>query len=243
VFRGQRFGPGNRPPGAGSLHRFGRAGAHETPFALGAQKRWRVPQRTWGERSALQAALELAAQVGHGGSVSGAARVGAWLGAVIAMAIAAGAALVRAEPVAVVDGQPVAVVADQLVVDLHKGTAVMTGNVRVQRGELELRCDRVDARYNDAPNITWAKATGNVSADWKGTHAKAKEAELFLTRRLLVLRGGVKLARGGAWIEAREAQVDFGSGKLTLEQVAGSILVPSALPAVSSQPRGADSQP
>jgi lipopolysaccharide transport protein LptA len=167
------------------------------------------------------------------------ARVAAALGVVSALAITG--AWVRAEPLAVVDGEPVGVSADQLVVDLNKGTAVMTGNVRVQRGELLVRCDRVEARYDEAPHVTWAHASGNVVASWKGVQARAKEAELHLKRRVLELRGGVKMTRGGAWIEASGAAVDFGTGKVTLEKVSGSIPVPSAavpssVPVPSTQP-------
>jgi lipopolysaccharide export system protein LptA len=151
-----------------------------------------------------------------------------------ALSVLAVSTFSRAEPIAVLDGQPVGVSADQLVIDLNKATAVMKGNVRVQRGELVLRCDRVEARYDEAPNVTWAKATGNVVAEWKGVHARAPEAELHWKRRVLELRGGVKLARGGAWVEASEAQVDFATGKVTLEKVSGSIPVPSALPARAS---------
>jgi lipopolysaccharide transport protein LptA len=178
----------------------------------------------------------------HFGRVNRVIRMAVGGVSVIACTIAA-AAWVRAEPVAVVDGQPVGVSADQLVVDLNKGTAVMTGNVRVQRGELVIRCDRVDARYDGAPNVTWAHATGHVIADWKGISARANEAELILSRRVLELRGGVKLSRAGAWIEAREAQVDFVTGRLTLEKVSGSIPVPSAIPSSSVQARGADAMP
>jgi lipopolysaccharide export system protein LptA len=166
--------------------------------------------------------------------VSRVGKISLFLGCLIAFAGAA--AFVRAEPIAIVDGQPVNVSADKLVVDLNNGTAVMTGHVRVQRGDLVLRCNRVDARYDGAPNVTWAKATGDVVADWKGIHAKASEAELLLSRKALELRGGVKLARAGAWIEASEARVDFATGRLTLEKVSGSIPVPSAIPASSAAP-------
>ena len=158
-------------------------------------------------------------------------RIGLALGTVVAVAIAGAGAWVKAEPLAIVDGQPVGVSADQLVVDLNKGTAVMTGNVRVERGELVVRCDRLDARYDAAPHVTWAHASGHVVASWKGMQAKATEAELHMKRRVLELRGGVKLTRAGAWLEAASAQVDFGTGKVTLDKVSGSIPLPSSMPA------------
>jgi lipopolysaccharide transport protein LptA len=134
----------------------------------------------------------------------------------------------RAEPIAVVDGQPITVTAEHLAVDLHTGTAVLSGKVQLKRGQLAIQCDRVDARYDDAPNVTWARGSGEVTAELGDLRARASEAELLVRSRTLVLRGGVKLRRGGAWMEAREAQIDFGSGKITLEQVSGSIPVGSA---------------
>lgn len=170
-------------------------------------------------------------------------RIGVGLGVATLAALGAVAALVRAEPIAMVDGQPVGVTADHLVIDLNKASALMKGNVRVQRGDLVLRCDQVDARYDEAPNVTWAKATGNVVAEWKGVHARAPEAELHWRRRVLQLRGGVKIARGGAWVQATEATIDFGSGKVTLEKVSGSIPVPSSLPAGGPSARTSDASP
>lgn len=146
--------------------------------------------------------------------------------------------LVHADPLAVVDGEAVQVSADRLTIDVHKGTAVLEGNVRLQRGDLVVRCARVDARYDGAPNITWARATGDVRAQWKGMEAKSKEAELWVGRKVLELKGGVKLARGGAWMEARGAQVEFATGRVSLDQVSGSIPVPSA-----GMPRAADAMP
>jgi lipopolysaccharide export system protein LptA len=134
----------------------------------------------------------------------------------------------RAEPIAVVDGQPIMVTAEHLAVDVHAGTALLSGKVQLQRGQLTIRCDRVEARYDDAPNVTWARATGDVTAELGELHARAHEAELLVRSRTLVLRSGVKIRRGGAWMEAREAQIDFGTGRITLEQVTGSIPVGSA---------------
>lgn len=160
------------------------------------------------------------------------------MAALVAAAASAWIPRVQADPVAVVDGEAVQVSADRLTIDVHKGTAVLEGNVRLQRGELVVRCARVDARYDGAPHVTWARATGDVRAQWKGMEAKAKEAELWVGRKVMELKGGVKLARGGAWMDAREAQVDFGTGRVSLDQVSGSIPVPSAGP-----PRGADAMP
>jgi lipopolysaccharide transport protein LptA len=157
------------------------------------------------------------------------AAVGGLCGA--AAVLLAGAS--RAGPLAVVDGVPVSVSADQLVIDLNRGSAVLSGNVRLRRGELSVSCARLDARYDEAPNVTWARATGEVRADYRDLHAQARQAELVAGKRVLELRGEVRVWRGGAWIEASEARIELGSGRVTLEQVRGSFPIPSAAPAAS----------
>lgn len=182
-------------------------------------------------------ALEPGRAVGQGSRMGCAFRW--WAGfavAVSAAVLVAPASTVRAQPIAVFDGQPVSVSADRLLVDVHKGTAVLTGAVQLRRGELVVQCARVEARYDEAPNITWARATGQVTAQLNDVHARAQEAEIVLAKRVLELRGGVKLWRRGAWIEAQEAQVDLVSGRLTLEQVKGSIPVSSAFPRAAPDP-------
>ncbi len=148
--------------------------------------------------------------------------------ALVVAALLGAARLAGAQPIAVVEGQPIQVSAERLAVDVRKGTAVLSGKVRLRRGELLIQCERVDARYDEAPNVTWAHATGEVVAEMRDLKARAQEAELFASKRTLVLRGGVRLWRASAWIEAREAQVDLATGRLTLEQVTGSIPVGSA---------------
>jgi len=137
---------------------------------------------------------------------------------------------VRAEPVATVDGDPVSVEADRMDIDLKAGRTVLHGQVRIRRGDLSVQCDRVEAEYDDAPAIRWAKATGNVRASYRGLEAKAAEAELVLDRRVLTLRHGVRLRRGGAWMQAKEAAVDLKTNRVTLQKVRGRIPIPSALP-------------
>jgi lipopolysaccharide transport protein LptA len=132
---------------------------------------------------------------------------------------------VGAQPLAVVEGEPVSLDAQHLLVDLNKGTATLSGAVIVKRGELSVSCDSLEARYDAAPNIKWAKASGSVVATLKGLRAQAPEAELLLPEKTLRLRGGVRIMRGGGWIEAKEAQIEMASGKVTLEQVKGSIPV------------------
>lgn len=135
-----------------------------------------------------------------------------------------------AEPLATVDGEPVHVQAERLDIDLKAGRAVLSGDVRLQRGALEVVCGRLEARYDEAPAVRWARATGGVRATMRELSARASEAELALDRKELTLRGDVRVSRGGAWMRASEAVVDLKTNRVTLQQVRGAIPVPSALP-------------
>ncbi len=163
----------------------------------------------------------------QGGSVS---RKIIWTAAIV-MGLSAGGLLlvptVGAEPLATIDGKPVELEGDQLEVNLQTGRAILTGNVRIERRDLRVTCERVEARYDKAPAVRWAKATGGVRAKVGSFEARAQEAELQMDRGYLALRGDVTLRRGVAWMRAREAWVDLASKKVTLQQVRGRLTVSS----------------
>jgi lipopolysaccharide export system protein LptA len=152
----------------------------------------------------------------------------------IAMAVAAGSLLpggstpAHADPLAAVGGEAVELEAERLDVDVHSGTAVLTGHVSLVKGTLRVECPRIDVKYDEAPRVTWAKGSGGVKADIRGVHAEAPEVELDLGRHALELRGGVRLTRGLGWLNADRATIEIDSAKVTLKDVKGSI--PVALP-------------
>ena len=51
-----------------------------------------------------------------------------------------------------------------------------------------------------------------------------------MTKRVLDLRGGVKLTRGQGFLQAERATIDIISAKVTLTQVKGAIPVPPRVP-------------
>jgi lipopolysaccharide export system protein LptA len=134
----------------------------------------------------------------------------------------------RADPLAAVGGESVQLAADRLDVDVHAGSAVLTGHVSLVKGTLKVECPRIDVKYDEAPRVTWAKGSGGVTADIRGVHAEAPEVELDLARHSLELRGGVRLSRGQGWLNADRATIEIDSAKVTLKDVKGSI--PVALP-------------
>jgi lipopolysaccharide export system protein LptA len=139
--------------------------------------------------------------------------------------VIAGGNLAKADPLAVIAGETLDVKADQLEVDIEKGTAVLTGSVVATMGELEVACPRVDIRYDEAPKVRWARGTGGVRAKLKGIMANADAVEVDVPTRRVRLAGSVKLSRGKGWVEAESATIDIATRKVTLQEVKGSIPV------------------
>jgi lipopolysaccharide export system protein LptA len=123
-----------------------------------------------------------------------------------------------------------AVQADKLEIDVSGGEAILTGNVTLTKGDLKVSCPRIDLKFDSTPHVIWARGSGGVTADVRGVHAEAPEAELDLPKQVLDLRGGVRLARGQGWLQADQARIDIATGKVTATQVKGSIPVPPRKP-------------
>jgi lipopolysaccharide export system protein LptA len=137
-----------------------------------------------------------------------------------------GAPKALADPLLAVGGDTVLVQADSLDVDVSAGTAVLTGNVTLGKGDLHVSCPRIDLRFDTTPHVSWARGSGGVSADVRGVHAEAPEVEVDLSRQVLDLRGGVRLTRGQGWLQADHASIEIPTAHVTLTQVKGSIPVP-----------------
>ncbi len=131
-----------------------------------------------------------------------------------------------ADPLLDVGKGDVGVQADKLEIDVATGTAVLTGQVVLSKGDMAVRCPRVELKFDTSPHLNWAKGSGGVVADVRGVHGEAPEVELDLKKQILELRGGVKLSRGQGWIQADKATIELANGKVTATQVKGSIPVP-----------------
>lgn len=132
----------------------------------------------------------------------------------------------EADPILQVGGGDVRVEAEKLEVDVTAQTAVLTGNVLLAKGDLSVKCPRLDLRFDHAPHLSWAKGSGGVAADVRGVHAEAPEVELDLTKQVLELRGGVKLTRGQGFLQAESATIHLLTAKVTATQVKGQVPVP-----------------
>jgi lipopolysaccharide assembly outer membrane protein LptD (OstA) len=98
--------------------------------------------------------------------------------------------------------------------------------VLLAKGDLSVKCPRLDLKFDHAPHLSWAKGSGGVAADVRGVHAEAPEVELDLTKQVLELRGGVKLSRGQGFLQAESATINILTAKVTATQVKGQIPVP-----------------
>jgi lipopolysaccharide export system protein LptA len=131
-----------------------------------------------------------------------------------------------ADPLLDVGKGDVGVQADKLEIDVATGSALLTGQVVLSKGDMSVRCPRVELKFDTSPHLNWAKGSGGVVADVRGVHGEAPEVELDMKKQVLELRGGVKLSRGQGWIQADKATIELATGKVTATQVKGSIPVP-----------------
>jgi lipopolysaccharide export system protein LptA len=133
-----------------------------------------------------------------------------------------------ADTLAVVEGEALDISADRVEVDIERGTALLQGNVSTRLGELEVHCPTVEIRYDRSPRVSFARGTGGVSARLKGIDATANAVEFDAASRTVALHGSVRLSRGRGWVTAEHATVDIASGKVSLQEVKGSIPVDPA---------------
>jgi lipopolysaccharide export system protein LptA len=149
------------------------------------------------------------------------------------LALIAGPALpsrAEAGPLAVVAGETLDLRADSLEVDMARGTALLEGKVHASLGDLQVDCGKVEVRYDEAPNVRWARGTGGVNARARGFSATASAIEVDVGRRSVRLAGSVKLSRGKGWVTADSATIDLATRKIVLNDVEGSIPVKTPAP-------------
>ena len=149
------------------------------------------------------------------------------LAAVFGAFVAGPAVPAQAGPLAVVAGETLDVRADSLEVDMARGSALLEGKVHAELGDLQVDCAKVEVRYDEAPNVRWARGSGGISAKAKGFAATASTVEVDVARKSVRLQGSVKLSRGKGWVTADSATIDLSTRKVVLNDVEGSIPVPS----------------
>jgi lipopolysaccharide export system protein LptA len=124
-----------------------------------------------------------------------------------------------------VGGETLDISAEQLDVNINQGTATLKGNVRAIMGDLRVECPKVEMRYDEAPQVRWARCTGGVRASLKGIEATSSVMVLDTAARNIRLSGAVRLSRGRGWVQAENASIDIATQHVTLHEVKGSIPV------------------
>ncbi len=131
----------------------------------------------------------------------------------------------RAEPLVVLGGEMLDVSAQRLDVEIAKGQAILEGQVHIALGSFEAQCDRVDIKYDEAPQVRWARGSGNVRLSVKGIVATAQSMEVDVINKRAQLLGNVRLTRGRGWVAADKASIELVTNRVSLEDVKGSIPV------------------
>ena len=143
----------------------------------------------------------------------------------VGLCVPLGDGRLSAAPLLQIGGDVLDVSAKHLDVDLSKGQALLEGEVRITIGVLDVTCDRVDIQYDDAPTVQRARGSGNLRATIKGIIATADSLEVEVAERRAHLTGNVRGSRGKGWIQAERASIDLPSGRVSLDQIRGSIPV------------------
>lgn len=152
------------------------------------------------------------------------AALGLGLSSVLALSILAPHAHAKAE----VSKEAIDISAEELTLDVNAGTAEFSGKVSLRRGDLKVRCQKLEVRYDEGPSIVFAKGMGGVEAELRGIRAEAPEVEIDLSRNWLELRGGVRIAQGSGFLKAASGSIDLGTSKVKLTGIQGSIPVAAA---------------
>src|SRR5688572_22132360 len=90
---------------------------------------------------------------------------------------------------------------------------------------LDVKANKLELAYDEAPQVKWARGTGGVEARVQGVVARAAVVEVDVAKRKVDLSGGVRLTRGQGWVEAERASIDISTYRVSLHEVKGSIPV------------------
>lgn len=123
--------------------------------------------------------------------------------------------------------QPVSVSADNAALSENDRVVVLSGNVIVKQGEVQLTADKVTAYYvagaktakgsNVTGNIDRLIAEGNVIVTRPDETVKSATATYDMTKREIVMSGHVVAMRGGNIVRGERVVIDLGSQRVKLD--------------------------
>jgi len=134
--------------------------------------------------------------------------------------------------------QPVNYAADRIELQDRQKRVVLSGNVEIQQGDLQLNAARTTVAYSDEGSLRIQRinASGGVVVQRGGERASGAAAVYDLNRRVIVMSGNVSLRRNGDTLDGGRLTIDLNSGNSSVDgagtsrgrdgRVSGSFAVP-----------------
>lgn len=119
---------------------------------------------------------------------------------------------------------PVDVYADRIEVQTNGDRALLSGNVVVRQGNLELNAPRVTVVYADTGDLQIRRidATGGVVLRSPSETARSQYAIYDTGPRLITLVGGVTLRRADAQVTGGRLVLELDTGRVVMDGAPGS---------------------
>jgi lipopolysaccharide export system protein LptA len=119
---------------------------------------------------------------------------------------------------------PMEISADRLEVDHKSSLATFSGHVVAVRGDLTLRCDRVEAAYDAAGALRSVVASGTVTLESKRLHATADRADYREAEHAVVLEGTLRITDGKSVLTGERARLLLDEERFVLEKARGTLV-------------------
>lgn len=109
---------------------------------------------------------------------------------------------------------PVSYAADRIELQDKQNRVVLSGNVDISQGGLNLKAARTTVAYSDAGSLKIQRidATGGVFVSRGSESARGDVAIYDFNRRIITLAGNVALRRGGDTLNGGRLVIDLNSG-------------------------------
>ena len=126
--------------------------------------------------------------------------------------------------------QPVNYAADRIDLQDKQKRVVLSGSVIINQGDLRLTAARTTVAYTNAGSLQVQRidATGGVVVTRGEERAEGSDGVYDLTRRVIVLAGGVKLRRAGDTLNGGRLTIDLNTGLSSVDGRSGAPGVPGA---------------
>lgn len=119
---------------------------------------------------------------------------------------------------------PVDYAADRIELQDRQNRVVLSGNVQITQANLHLSAARVTVAYTDTGSLQIQRidATGEVTVTRGSERATGSVAVYDFNRRVIVMSGNVRLARGGDTLNGGRLTIDLRTGLSSVDGAGGS---------------------